>query len=360
MILLAGCSTETQPRERREAQAADEGDTAESAAEPEGFQATAADPDWYAGWDPVMKNKGIEYGELPDKLQTPKSIKATPMKKPGRVRLLDYWLKPTGWTTMWGHTLEKYENKRHRSDGVRWDTPTTWVPGLRSGYSSGGNMTLITQFGPDVPNYWAGAQPLQFQTDWIFNIDYKTGGIMEVFDRSHFGHKNGKVTSSYNEVVANGYYESLYWAPKHDYTVGKNQFQGKAKFWGMKGEIFWGYSSAEVINRYETFTVPPARNASKDCPAAEFKDVIALKHYQYWWDPATQTSRGDFMVLYMAKNVGWIHVMLNSAVTIDASGKPIDSDGFFLHMSPQGYVDQNNGYKRICAHEFRDMQLKKK
>lgn len=317
---------------------------------------------WHSGWDALVDGKGVEVGQLPGNGATPKTIMATKSKKTGGVRLLDYWLRDTGWTTMFGHALSRYNNKNWRTDGVRWDTPTSWVPNMANGKPSGGNMTLRTQFGSEIPSYWRGAKPYAAQTDWIFNINYSNGGIMEIFDRQHFGfNSDGSVKVSYNEVVARSYYEALYWAPHYAYPVatGNYFFEGPARFVGTDKTSFDGYSKVEVINRYDSFTVPPARNLSKDCPAAEFKDVIAVKHYQYWWDPVAKKSRGDYMVIYMARNIGWIYILLNDSVEINASGQVIKGSKHVLHMSPQGYVSQAGGWKRICAHEFRDLYRNK-
>lgn len=314
--------------------------------------------DWHEGWNELIRRGGVERGVLPGHGETPKTIRATPMNPPGRVRLIDYWLRVTGWTTMFGHSLEKYD-KGHRTDGVRWDTPTYWVPPMANGRSSGGNMTLMTQFGSEIPPYWQGAQPYARQTDWVFNINFQNGGIMEIYDRLHYDSTPaGAVKTAFADVVSSSYYQSLYWAPHFAYPVADPSFgfQGPARFTSNHGDSYYGYSKVEIINRYETFTVPPSRNLSKDCPAAEFKDVIALKHYQFWWDPKTRTSRGDFMVIYMARGIGWIYKLLNDSVMFDASGVVTKEGQHFLHFSPQGYVNQNPGgrWQRICPHEFRD------
>ncbi len=317
---------------------------------------------WHKGWDTLVTNNGTEFGPLPGNGGTPKTILATKSKNPGTVKMIDYWLRATGWTTMFGHSLAKYDRKNWRTDGVRWDTPTHWVPNTANGKASGGNMTLMTQFGSEIPNYWKGATPYAAQTDWIFHVNRDNGGIMEIFDRQHFGtNSDGTIKKSYAEVVSKSYYESLYWAPHFAFPVGTGTFQysGPARFVGNNKQNFDGYSAVEVINRYDTFTVPPARNLSKDCPAAEFKDVIAVKHYQYWWDASTQTSRGDYMIIYMAKNIGWIYVLLNDSVVYNAQGQITKDAKHFLHLAPQGYVNQSGGWERICAHEFRDQQVKK-
>jgi hypothetical protein len=312
------------------------------------------DPSWFHGWNGLALKSGAEFGPFPD-AETPKTIKATPMKHGGSVQLLDYWIRPTGYTTMWQHALLNYTDKSFRTDGVRWDTPTKWVPAMADGKDSGGNLTLMTQFGPDVPGYWAGAQPRAPQTDWIFKIDYQTGSIMEIFDRQHFSSRNGAISASFGEVVAKGYWDALYWSPGHDFVVGSSwRFKGAARFADSRGVPFDGYSAVRVAARYDTFTVPPSRNRGQDCPAAEFKDVIAVRHQQWWWDPTTQTSRGDYLMIYMAKNVGWIYQLLNNAETYDAGNNLIQGADRFVHYAPVGYLDQTSG-KRLCPHEFRDL-----
>ena len=87
--------------------------------------------------------------------------------------------------------------------------------------------------------------------------------------------------------------------------------------------------------------------------------MIAVKHYQYWWDPTTQKTRGDYMIIYMAKNIGWIYVLLNDSVEYNAQNQITKNSKHFLHLAPQGYVSQSGGWKRICAHEFRDMYVNK-
>lgn len=312
------------------------------------------EPKWFAGWDALVEGDGTEYGAFPN-FRTPKTIDATPMAHAGSVKLTDYWIRPTGYTTMWQHAALHYDDKTFKSDGVRWDTPTTWVPTLADGTSSGGNLTLMTQFGPDVPSYWAGATPLAAQTDWVFYIDYTYGSIMEIFDRSHFSSKSGVIKPSFGEVVAKGYYDALYWAPSHEYVVGDHwKFQGPARFEDKYGVSLDGFSSVKVVARYDTFTIPPARNRDRRCPATEFKDVIAVRHTQWWWDPSTQTSREDTLMLYMAKHVGWIYQLMNDAQTYDANNKLIQAGDSFLHMAPVGYIDQATG-KRLCPHQFRDL-----
>ena len=317
--------------------------------------------EWHEGWDKLIKGGGGERIPVPTDGQTPDTIKATKMKNPGSPKMIDYWLRPSGWTTMWGHALEKYDDKNFRTDGVRWDTPTNWVPKLLNGQSSGGNMTLMTQFGTQIPSYWKGAKPLAAQTEWIFNINYKNGGIMEIFDRQHFTvDSKGNFKPFYSELVANSYYESIYWSPGKGFPVANNYaFKGKAKMWGNDGTKTEGYSEVEVINRYDTFTVPPTRNKGGDCKATEFKDVIAVKHRQFWWDPKTQTSRSDYLVFYMAKNVGWIYMLISNGATFRADGSQITAANPLAHMTPVGYVNQSN-WKRMCADQFRDMMLKKK
>ncbi len=354
-LLLGGCG-EAERLNRRTQSKSDAASSVEGTA-----LAAAADPNWFSGWDTLKNGAGVEVAKLPNDNETPKTIKATVKKNKTKVKLLDYWLRPTGWTTMWGHALEKYGDKNFRTDGVRWDTPTTWVPKTAKGVTTSGNMTLMTQFGSDIPSWWKGATPYAPQTDWIFNINYENGGIMEIYDRQHFGfNSDGTVKKSFGEVVSTGYYDSLYWSPHYKYTVASDYaFQGGAKFIdNATNKTLYGYSSVEVINQYDKFTVPPARNKGKDCKAAEFKDVIALKHYQFWWDPSTNTSRGDYMVVYMAKNVGWIYMLLNDNVTFDASGSVIKQDKHFLHMSPVGYIRQGGDWQRMCPDEFRDKYAK--
>lgn len=316
-------------------------------------------PGWHPGWTNLVVNNGIEYGQLPWGKQ-PASINAVEMRQQKAVKMTDYWLRDTGWTTMWGHTLEKFTNKNYRTDGVRWDTPTSWVPKMANGGSTAGNMTLMTQYSPDVPNYWQGATPMAPQTDWVFSINYQNGGIMEIHDRHHFKTKSdGTLTAGFAEVVSTGYDKSIFWSLPKLLKIGASPFGGAADFVGNKGERFSGYTSVAVTNRFETFTIPPSRHRGGDCPAATFKDVIAVRHQQWWYDATKKTSRGDFLVLYMAKGVGWIHQLINDSVVVDASGNVTKDATYFLHMSPVGYIKQGANWVRRCPGQFRDIVLGK-
>jgi hypothetical protein len=92
-----------------------------------------------------------------------------------------------------------------------------------------------------------------------------------------------------------------------------------------------------------------------DCPAATFKDVIAVRHQQWWYDKTTGTSRGDFLVIYMARNFGWIHQLINDSIIVDAKGNITKDASYYRHMSPIGYIKQGGQWTRRCPDQFRDM-----